>query len=215
MEKSFFQSTGLIQLPTHKLFDGDSSSSSELAKHTDSRVFRLEKLPDRLSRDSFSVTHLHPEFVLRHTGLLQPVADANHHGVFRVIHASSLYAIDKEGQGQQQKGKNSAYDPLTMLLDCLYYIDTQGAAAGLFEKLLHYFNYKKEEYLQHYHKRSSVESTCSAIKRKFGSDVRIRQSGGTTSHSTTSRANLVTGVPRSRWPRLLRWSVDCKTLSKS
>ena len=36
------------------------------------------------------------------------------------------------------------------------------------EQMFHYFKYKREEYLQHYHKRSNVESTFSMMKRKFG-----------------------------------------------
>ena len=45
------------------------------------------------------------------------------------------------------------------------------AAGGLFEKVFHYFQFKQDEYMAHYHKRSNVESTFSAIKRKFGDDV--------------------------------------------
>ena len=46
-----------------------------------------------------------------------------------------------------------------------------GAAGGQFEKAFHYFQFNQEEYMQRYHKRSNVESTFSAIKRKFGADV--------------------------------------------
>jgi transposase len=46
-----------------------------------------------------------------------------------------------------------------------------GGVGGLFEKAFHYFQYKQEEYLDHYHKRSNAESTFSAIKRKFGDSV--------------------------------------------
>ncbi len=46
-----------------------------------------------------------------------------------------------------------------------------GGAGGLFEKAFHYFQFKQEEYMQHYHKRSNVESTFSAVKRKFGDSV--------------------------------------------
>jgi transposase len=49
-----------------------------------------------------------------------------------------------------------------------------GAKGGHFEKAFHYFNFKRDEYLAHYHKRSNVESTFSAIKRKFGDAVRSR-----------------------------------------
>lgn len=46
-----------------------------------------------------------------------------------------------------------------------------GAAGGQFEKAFHYFQFNQEEYMAHYHKRSNVESTFSAVKRKFGADV--------------------------------------------
>ena len=38
-----------------------------------------------------------------------------------------------------------------------------GAKGGLFEKAFHYFQFKNEEYMEHYHKRSNVESTFSSI----------------------------------------------------
>jgi transposase len=47
-------------------------------------------------------------------------------------------------------------------------------SGGLFEKAFHYYSLHREEFLQHYHKRSNVESTFSAIKRKFGNNVRSR-----------------------------------------
>lgn len=46
-----------------------------------------------------------------------------------------------------------------------------GGVGGLFEKAFHYFQFKQDEYMAHYHKRSNVESTFSAIKRKFGDSV--------------------------------------------
>ena len=51
---------------------------------------------------------------------------------------------------------------------------TTGAIGGAFEKAFHFFQFKKDEYLTHYHKRSNVESTISAIKRKFGDSVRSK-----------------------------------------
>lgn len=50
--------------------------------------------------------------------------------------------------------------------------NTTGAVGGHFEKAFHYFSFKKDEYLVHYHKRSNVESTFSMVKRKFGDSVR-------------------------------------------
>ena len=56
-------------------------------------------------------------------------------------------------------------------------INTTGAAGGvggLFEKMFHYYQYRREDFLKHYHKRSNVESTISAVKRKFGDAVRSK-----------------------------------------
>jgi transposase len=49
--------------------------------------------------------------------------------------------------------------------------NTTGGVGGLFEKAFHWFQFNKEDYLAHYHKRSNVESTISAVKRKFGDAV--------------------------------------------
>lgn len=51
---------------------------------------------------------------------------------------------------------------------------TTGGIGGLFEKMFHYFQFQRDEFLAHYHKRSNVESTFSAIKRKFGDSVRSK-----------------------------------------
>ncbi len=42
------------------------------------------------------------------------------------------------------------------------------------DKLFHYYNFQREEFLAHYHKRSNVESAFSSIKRKFGDTIRSR-----------------------------------------
>jgi transposase len=52
--------------------------------------------------------------------------------------------------------------------------NTTGAVGGLFAEMFHYFSYRREEFLQHYHKRSNVESTFSMIKAKFGDAVRSK-----------------------------------------
>jgi transposase len=53
-------------------------------------------------------------------------------------------------------------------------VNTTGAVGGLFEKMFHFYQYKQEEFLQRYHKRSNVESVFSAVKRKFSDHVRSR-----------------------------------------
>ena len=49
-----------------------------------------------------------------------------------------------------------------------------GKVGGAYQKAFHYFQFKADEYLEHYHRRSNVESTFSAIKRKFGDNVRSK-----------------------------------------
>jgi transposase len=49
-----------------------------------------------------------------------------------------------------------------------------GRAEGLWKKMFHYFQFRRDEFLAHYHKRSNVESTFSMIKAKFGDHVRSK-----------------------------------------
>ncbi|QEL19191.1 transposase [Limnoglobus roseus] len=49
-----------------------------------------------------------------------------------------------------------------------------GAVGGSYAKAFHAFQMNKEEYEQHYHRRSNVEATFSAIKRKFGECTRAK-----------------------------------------
>ncbi|MBI5072809.1 transposase [Candidatus Woesearchaeota archaeon] len=44
----------------------------------------------------------------------------------------------------------------------------------LWNKMYHYFMLNNEEFLQHYHKRSNIETTNHMIKSKFGSSVRSK-----------------------------------------
>jgi len=56
--------------------------------------------------------------------------------------------------------------------------NSSGMAGGLFEKAFHFFQFHQEEYMAKYHKRSNVESTISAVKRKFGDAVMSRSDAG-------------------------------------
>ncbi|MFT3786640.1 MAG: transposase [Tepidisphaeraceae bacterium] len=49
-----------------------------------------------------------------------------------------------------------------------------GGVGGLFGKMFHFFQYNREEFLAHYHRRSNVESTVMMIKAKFGDAVRSK-----------------------------------------
>jgi transposase len=44
----------------------------------------------------------------------------------------------------------------------------------LWSKMFFYYNYKREEFLAHYHKRSNVETTFQMIKSKFGERLRSK-----------------------------------------
>jgi len=46
--------------------------------------------------------------------------------------------------------------------------------SALWRKTFHYFQLHKEEFMEHYHKRSNVESTFGAIKKKFGESVKSK-----------------------------------------
>ena len=45
---------------------------------------------------------------------------------------------------------------------------------ALWERAFHYYNLHRSEFLDHYHKRSNVETTFSMVKAKFGASVRSK-----------------------------------------
>ena len=52
--------------------------------------------------------------------------------------------------------------------------DSKGSKSKLWRHMLNYFIYKREEFLEHYHLRSNIESTNNMIKSKFTDMVRSR-----------------------------------------
>jgi transposase len=44
--------------------------------------------------------------------------------------------------------------------------------------MYHLFMHRREEYMDHYHKRSNIETAYSMIKGKFGSSLRSRSDTG-------------------------------------
>ena len=50
----------------------------------------------------------------------------------------------------------------------------RGDGGGAWEKMYHYFQYRRNDFLAHYHKRSNVESTFSMMKRKFKDGLRSK-----------------------------------------
>jgi transposase len=78
-------------------------------------------------------------------------------------------------------------DKAYLSIENLTLLDARGIAAFIpfksnsalndtpvWDKMFHYFNLHRDEFLAHYHKRSNVESVFSAVKRKFGDAVRSR-----------------------------------------
>ena len=45
---------------------------------------------------------------------------------------------------------------------------------ALWARIFHFYNFQRETFLQHYHKRSNVETTFSMIKAKFGQRLRAK-----------------------------------------
>jgi transposase len=56
----------------------------------------------------------------------------------------------------------------------MFKANTTGGVGGLFQKAFHYLQFKREEFLDHYHQRSNIESTIMMVKTKFGDSVRSK-----------------------------------------
>jgi transposase len=51
---------------------------------------------------------------------------------------------------------------------------TDGGNSDIWRRMFHYYNLNGEAFLDHYHKRSNVESTFNMIKAKFGAALRSK-----------------------------------------
>ncbi|MGB9182195.1 MAG: transposase [Pyrinomonadaceae bacterium] len=51
---------------------------------------------------------------------------------------------------------------------------TPTGGGSVWARLFHYYNFRRDEFLAHYHKRSNSESTFSMIKAKFGERLRCK-----------------------------------------
>ena len=54
----------------------------------------------------------------------------------------------------------------------------ESTKAGTWARMYPLFMYRREKYMQHYHKRSNIETAYSMIKGKFGSALRSKSSTG-------------------------------------
>lgn len=57
-------------------------------------------------------------------------------------------------------------------------IDGRESLDRLWEKMWRYFQFRQDDFMEHYHRRSNVETTFSMIKRKFGSHLRAKSDVG-------------------------------------
>ncbi len=94
-----------------------------------------------------------------------------------------MVRVTKESFAINEVSADKAYGTL----DCYHTIDKAGAtpfiafkshhtggSGGLWARMFHYFQFRREEFLSHYHKRSNAESTVSMIKGKFGDALRSK-----------------------------------------
>jgi transposase len=52
--------------------------------------------------------------------------------------------------------------------------NTTAKQGGTMERMFHWYNANRDDYMNHYHKRSNVETTVSMIKAKFGDAIRSK-----------------------------------------
>lgn len=83
----------------------------------------------------------------------------------------SEVSADK-GYGSRQNAEAIASVGATPFIS--FKSDSRGNGGGTWAKMYHYFQFQRTEFLQHYHKRSNVESTFSMMKRKFGDSLRSK-----------------------------------------
>lgn len=84
----------------------------------------------------------------------------------REVSADKAYSSDKNITAIDGL-KGTAYIP--------FKTNTTGeTGSALWKQMYHYFMFKRDEFLNHYHKRSNIESTFSMLKRKFGDSLRSK-----------------------------------------
>ena len=95
--------------------------------------------------------------------LLETTAE---HFRVREVPADKAYLSQDNLALVQQLG-GTAYVP--------YKVNSQpGEAGSLWEKMYFYFQFRRDEFLKHYHQRSNMESTFAMVKAKFRDHVRSR-----------------------------------------
>ncbi len=97
-----------------------------------------------------------------------------------VVSTSHNFKIN-EVSADKGYSSRSNYDLIAELGGTPYILfkkNARGRSKGshMWGKMYHFFQFNREEYLRHYHKRSNAESVFSAIKKKFGDSVKSKNS---------------------------------------
>lgn len=84
----------------------------------------------------------------------------------------------REVSGDKAYGSFKNYDTIEAVggTPFIPFKSHQGAGGKhkLWSEMYHYFMFRRDEFCDHYHKRSNVESTFSMVKAKFGDSLRSR-----------------------------------------
>jgi transposase len=86
------------------------------------------------------------------------------------------FAVDKVSADKGYCGDKNAYavEKIGGVPFIAFKSGATGAIGGAYGRMFHFFQFKKEEFLKNYHRRSNVESTFSAVKRLLGDFVRSK-----------------------------------------
>lgn len=101
------------------------------------------------------------------SGLVERTAQ---HFVIDEVSGDKAYSSKRNLRAVEALG-GTAYIPFKK-----YSTGNQGhhQADGLWSRMWHFYNFNRETFLEHYHKRSNVETAFSMMKTKFGGSVRAK-----------------------------------------
>jgi transposase len=90
--------------------------------------------------------------------------------------AISEVSADKAYSSKKNLHAITAVNAFPYIMFKSYSKGNQGAGKfdSLWQRMWHFYNFNKETFMQHYHKRSNAETTYSMIKTKFGGNVRSK-----------------------------------------
>lgn len=77
-------------------------------------------------------------------------------------------------KGYSSRDNHNAMERMGIDPYIMFRANTTGGVGGMFQKAFHYFQFRRDEFLAHYHKRSNVETTVMMVKTKFGDAVKSK-----------------------------------------